>query len=109
VLLEHYEGDAQRDRVKDAAYAAIAQAHYLGDRKHFSFESYVTMHQDAYEDLEQYGQFISADKRVRYLLQGIKDTRANEAKETILANNHLRNNFNAAIMHLATSLHTASS
>jgi len=109
VLLEHYEGDAQRDRVKDAAYAAIAQAHYLGDRKHFSFESYVTMHQDAYEDLEQYGQFISADKRVRDLLQGIKDTRANEAKETILANNHLRNNFNAAIMHLATSLHTASS
>jgi hypothetical protein len=104
VLLEHYEGDAQRDRVKDAAYAAIAQAHYLGDRKHFSFESYVTMHQDAYEDLEQYGQFISADKRVRDLLQGIKDTRANEAKETILANNHLRNNFNAAIMHLATSL-----
>jgi hypothetical protein len=103
-LLEHYEGDAQRDRVKDAAYAAIAQAYYLGDRKHFSFESYVTIHQDAYEDLEQYGQVISADKRVRDLLQGIKDTRANAAKETILANNHLRNDFNAAVTHLATSL-----
>jgi len=26
-LLEHFEGDTQRDRVKDAAYAAISQAH----------------------------------------------------------------------------------
>jgi hypothetical protein len=102
--LEHYEGDTQRDRVKDAAYAAIAQAHYLGDRKRFSFKLYVTIHQDAYKDLEQYGQVVSADKRVCNLLQGIKDTRANAAKETILANNHLRNDFNAAVTHLTTSL-----
>ncbi len=103
-LLDHYEGDAQRDRVKDAAYAAIAQARYFGDRKRFSFETYVTIHQDAYEDLEQYGQVISADKRVRDLLQGIKDPKANAAKETILANNHLRNDFTSAVTHLATSL-----
>jgi len=104
VLLEHYEGDAQRDRVKDAAYAAISQACYHEDKKRFSFESYITTHRDAYEDLEQYGQVVSADKRVRDLLQGIKDPRANAAKETILANNHLRNDFNAAVTHLATSL-----
>jgi hypothetical protein len=103
-LLEHYEGDAQRDRVKDAAYLAISQARYHGDRKRFSFETYVTIHQDAYEDLEQYGQVISPDKRVCDLLQGIKDLKANAAKETILANQHLRNDFSAAVTHLATSL-----
>jgi hypothetical protein len=103
-LLDHYEGDAQRDRVKDAAYAAITQARYHGDRKRFSFETYITIHQDAYEDLEQYGQVVSADKRVRDLLQGIKDPKANAAKETILANNHLWNDFLAAVTHLATSL-----
>jgi hypothetical protein len=32
---------------------------------------------------------FSPDKRVRDLLQGIKDPKANAAKETILANNHL--------------------
>jgi hypothetical protein len=103
-LLDHYEGDAQRDRVKDAAYAAISQARYFGDRKKFSFETYVTIHQDAYEDLEQYGQLVSANKRVRDLLQGIKDPKANAAKETILANNHLRNDFASVVTHLATSL-----
>jgi hypothetical protein len=41
---------------------------------------------------------------VRDLLQGIKDPKANAAKETILANNHLRNDFAAAVTHLATSL-----
>jgi len=91
VLLEDYEGVTQRDRVKDAAYTDNAQARYLSDRKCFSFQLYVTIHQDAYEDLEQYG-------------QGIKDARANSAKETILANNHLRNDFNAAVTHLVTSL-----
>jgi len=95
--------------VKDAAYAAISQARYYGDRKRFSFETYVTIHQDAYEDLEQYGQIVSADKRVRDLLQGIKDPKANAAKETILANNHLRNDFTAAVTHLATSLQLQSS
>jgi hypothetical protein len=103
-LLDHYEGDAQRDQVKDAAYTSIAQACYFGDKKRFSFETYVTIHQDAYKDLEQYGQVVSPDKRVRNLLQGIKDPKANAAKETILANNHLRNDFTAVVTHLATSL-----
>jgi hypothetical protein len=52
---------------------------------------------------------VSADKRVRDLLQGIKDPKANAAKETILANNHLRNDFTAAVTHLATSLQLQSS
>jgi hypothetical protein len=103
-LLDHYEGDAQRDRVKDVAYAAISQACYFGDRKSFSFETYVTIHQDAYGDLEQYGQVVSPDKHLRDLLQGIKDPKANAAKETILANNHMRNDFSVAVTHLTTSL-----
>ena len=53
-LVNHFEGDAQRDRVKDHAYAAIAAAKYYGDRKKFTFETYVTIHQDSYADLSQY-------------------------------------------------------
>ena len=49
----HFEGDAQRDRVKDNAYASLAAAKYYGERKKFTFETYVTIHQDAYADLEQ--------------------------------------------------------
>jgi hypothetical protein len=105
-LAAHYEGDAQRDRVKDNAYAAIAAARYHGERKKFIFETYVTIHQEAYSDLIQYGEVISEEKRVRDLLQGIKDNSAiaNAAKGTVLATPNLRNNFNNAVAHLATTL-----
>jgi hypothetical protein len=103
-LLAHFEGDAQRDRVKDQAYSAIAAAKYHGEKKKFSFETYVTIHQEAFEDLEQYGEHISEEKRVRDLLQGIKDPTITAAKEAILANPNLRGNFSNAVTHLATSL-----
>jgi hypothetical protein len=103
-LLIHFEGDTQRDRVKDAAYAAIANAKYYGEKKCFSFETYVTIHQEAYKDLEQYGETISEDKRVWDLLQGIKDPTAKAARETVLATPHLRNSFTNAVTHLAPSL-----
>ncbi len=73
-LVNHFEGEAQRDRVKDNAYAAIAAARYYGECKKFTFETYVTTHQDAYSDLEKYGEIISEEKRIRDLLYNIKDT-----------------------------------
>jgi len=105
-LLNHFEGDAQRGRVKDHAYASISAAKYYGDQKKFTFETYVTIHQDAYADLSQYGEIISEEKRVRDLLQGIKDNSAaaNAAKGTILATPALRNSFENAVAHLATTL-----
>jgi hypothetical protein len=104
VLLAHYEGDAQRDKVKDHDYSAIAAAKYHGEKKKFSFETYVTIHQEAYGDLEQYGEHISEEKRVCDLLQGIKYPTVNAAKEAILANPNLRGNFSNAVTHLSTSL-----
>ncbi len=105
-LINHFEGDAQRDRVKDHAYSAIAAAKYYGDRKKFSFETYVAIHQDAYADLEQYGEIVLQEKRVRDLLVGIKDNSpaANAAKGTILATPNLRTSFENAVAHLATTL-----
>jgi len=50
-IIAYYEGSAARDRVKEAAYAAIANAKYHGERKKFSFDVYVKIHQEAYQDL----------------------------------------------------------
>jgi hypothetical protein len=105
-LVTHFEGNAQSDRVKDMAYASIAAARYHGERKRFSFETYVTIHQDAYANLEQYGKHVSEEKRVKDLLMGIKDNSpaANAAKGTILATPALRTSFANAVAHLATTL-----
>jgi hypothetical protein len=105
-LVNHFEGDAQRDRVKDQAYAAIAAAKYYGKKKYFTFEMYITIHLDAYADLEQYGEVISDENQVRDLLSNIKDNcpAANAAKGTILATPTLQNSFANAVAHLATTL-----
>jgi hypothetical protein len=58
-LINHYEGEAQKDQVKDQAYSNILAAKYHGEKKKFTFETYITIHQEAYEDLEQYGEIIS--------------------------------------------------
>ncbi len=110
-LVAHFEGDAQRDQVKDHVYAAVAAARYYGERKKFAFETYVTIHQESYADLIQYGEIISEEKRVRDLLQGIKENSpaANAAKGTVLATPNLRNNFNNAVAHLATTLQLSTS
>jgi hypothetical protein len=42
-LLAHFEGGAQKDRVKDNAYSAITAAKYFGKRKKLSLETYVTI------------------------------------------------------------------
>jgi len=103
-LINHYEGDAQKDHVKDQAYTNILTPKYHGEKKKFIFETYVTILQEAYEDLEQYGEVISEEKHVRDLLTGIKDPTANAAKQAIFATPNLRSNFNNAVTHLATSL-----
>jgi predicted metallo-beta-lactamase superfamily hydrolase len=105
-LVGHFKGDAQRDKVKDHAYATIAAAKYYGEKKSFTFETYVTIRQEAYTDLVQYGKVISEEKRVRDLLSNIRDNSAatNVAKGTILEMPTLRNNFSNAVAHLSTTL-----
>jgi len=76
----HFEGDAQRDHIKDHAYASIAITKYHGEKKRFSFKTYVTIHQEAFENLEQYEEHVSEEKCMRDLLQGIKDPSTNTAK-----------------------------
>lgn len=103
-LLTYYEGTAARDCVKEAAYAAKSNAKYYGEKKKFSFDTYVNIHQEAYQDLHQNDETIPEDKRVRDLLTGIKDASLNAAKQTIMAMPTLRTDFAAAVSHLATSL-----
>jgi hypothetical protein len=103
-LLQHYEGDAQRDRVKDAAYSTIANTKYYGEKKKFSFETYVNLHQEAWQDLNQNGEVISAEKCVRDLLAGIVDENMKASKAAVLASPHLRNDFDGTVAYLMTTL-----
>jgi len=108
-IIAYYEGSAARDRVKEAAYASIANAKYHGERKKFSFDTYVHIHQEAYQDLRQNDEIIPEDKRVRDFLSGIKDQSLTAAKQTIMALPDLRTDFAATVAHLATTIQMNSS
>jgi hypothetical protein len=105
-LTAHYEGDSVVNRNKEAAYASILKAEYLGDRRHFTFETYVTLHQQAHLDLERYGEAVPESKKVRDLLAGIKDGNALAAKLTVQATPMFMNDFSQATNFLATCLDT---
>ena len=79
-LITHYEGDSVINRNKEADYVSITCSEYLRDRGAFTFETYVTLHQQAHLDLERYGEAIPESKKVRGLLAGIKDGNALAAK-----------------------------
>jgi hypothetical protein len=107
-LMEHYEGSSVINRNKEAAYAALRHAKYHGECHNFSFESYVTMHQQARQDLKRYGEEVPESKKVRDLLQGIKDPNAAAAKLTVQATATMLEDFTQATNFLATALDVSS-
>jgi len=90
--------------MKEAAYASIANAKYLGEKKKFSFDTYINIHQEAYQDLRQHDEVIPEDKRVRDLLTAIKDQTFNAAKQTTMAIQDLRTDFATAVADVVTTI-----
>ena len=64
-MVAHYEGDSVINRNKEAAYTSITHAEYLGSRHNFTFEMFVTLHQQAYLDLGKYEKAIPESKKVQ--------------------------------------------
>jgi hypothetical protein len=75
-LMDHYKGSNVINCNKEAAYATLRRAEYHGECHNFTFDSYVTMHQQAHQDLARYREAVPESKKVRDLLAGTKDPSA---------------------------------
>jgi hypothetical protein len=51
LLIVYYEGKAMQTRSKQQCYEAISKATYQGITRHFDFNHYVVIHQQAHQDL----------------------------------------------------------
>ncbi len=51
----------------------IAKANSLGPRINYDFNMYVSMHQQAHQELERLGEPVPGNKKVRDFLSGILD------------------------------------
>ena len=71
-LDQHFQGDSRIGRTKEEAYASIASATYERETRNWGYEKYVTIHADAHRILEEAGEPVPAQKKVRDFLEGIK-------------------------------------
>jgi hypothetical protein len=103
-LVQYYEGDSMKNRLKSSAYKMIQKASYQGPRRNFEFSNYVTIHQKAHEHLARFGEPVAELKKVRDFLDGITDPRCQAVKLAVQANMLYMNNFNEMVNYVTGAL-----
>jgi hypothetical protein len=106
-LIKYYEGDSAKIRGQQECYDAISKASYLGPRRNFDFSSYVTIHQQAHQDLERLGEPIPKNKKVWDFLAGINDPQCSNIKLNVLSNQTYMNDFTKSVNYIATAIDMA--
>ena len=72
------------ERFKGAANGSLGNAAYWGKNKHFTFENYVTLNQKAHSELARLLEPVPENKKVRDFLEGISDSKLEQAKLYVL-------------------------
>jgi len=96
------EGISAVQTRKAAAYAKIASARYSGQKRQFSFDSYVEIHQEAHNTLSDLEEPVPETKKVTDFLAGITDTRLSNAKDLILGDPQKLQDFELCQQYLKT-------
>jgi hypothetical protein len=96
------EGTSAVQTRKASAYAKIATARYSGQKRAFTFDNYVEMHQAAYNTLSELGEAVPETKKVTDFLAGITDPRLSNAKDLILGDIAKLQDFEACQQYLKT-------
>jgi hypothetical protein len=99
-LCHQSEGTSAVQSHKASAYAKIASAHYRGQKKAFTFDNYVEIHQAAHNTLAELNEAIPETKQVTDFLAGITDTHLTNAKDLILGDIQKLQDFEACHQYL---------
>jgi hypothetical protein len=107
-LKAHYLGESYQARIRSSADAILQKTFYDGTRT-FTFESYITMLQKAFTDLEATGEAVAEERKVRVLMRGITASNMQSAIQTVNANRHLKSDYEAAVNYLSETNDTQKS
>jgi hypothetical protein len=99
-LRRQCEGTSAVQSRKASAYAKIASARYSGQKKAFTFDTYVEIHQAAYNTLAELNEAVPETKKVTDFLAGITDMRLSNAKDLILGDVQKLQDFEACQQYL---------
>jgi hypothetical protein len=101
-LRRQCEGTSAIQTRKASAYAKISSAKYSGQKRNFTFDQYVEMHQAAYNTLAELHEAVPETKKVADFLAGITDTKLSTAKDLILGDPGKLGDFEACQQYLKT-------
>ena len=105
-LNAHYLGAGPISTQKQAAYATIDGAKYTGESARFTFETYVSTLQNAYETLAEFDEAVPEAKKVSDFLKGIHvtNTYVSAAVANVETSADMRANFTSASNYLANTV-----
>ena len=100
-LHAHYLGANHVNNMASVAEAKLAQAKYLGEKRRYNFESYISSLTEQFQvlnNLTRYGYAgIDEASKVRRLNTGIKTDKLNAPKAQIMSSRALQNNFDDSV------------
>ena len=101
-LKRQCEGTSAVQTRKSLAYAKISSARYNGQKRGFTFDTYVQIHQSAHNTLAELNEPVPETKKVTDFLAGINDPRLGNAKDLVLADATKLNDFEACQQYFKT-------
>ena len=89
-LKAHYLGDAYVSRIRSHADKIMEIAFYDGKSRTFTFNRFYELLLQAYNDVEETGEEVTEERKMRTFLRGLLDPRCESAKNTILVTPAIR-------------------
>jgi hypothetical protein len=96
------EGQSALQTRKNKAYASCMNAIYKGPRKGYSFDNYVSLHQEAHNELMDLEEPVPEAKKVTDFLKGIQATELSIGKSIVLGELKYLSDFEACQQFLGT-------
>jgi hypothetical protein len=101
LLFDHFLGPNDVGNMASEAETKLTGTLYSGEKKHFKWETYVSIHTEQHpvlNGLKDYGHAgIYDSSKVRHLLKGIKTTELDVCKTQVMASPSLSDNFSATV------------
>ena len=97
----HYLGEAFQSRIRASADKILDGTFFDGKARTFTFERYCERLNNAFTDLEESGETVDVERKIRILLRGITDPTLEAAKNQVLATAALRETFESAVNYIA--------
>jgi hypothetical protein len=106
-LKSQAEGQSAKLTRKTKAYASISSATFCGQRRGFTFDNHISIHQDAHSELLDLEEPVPESKKVTDFLKGIQAPGLEVGKQVILGDAVKMGNFKECQQFLSTLLNNS--